>query len=128
MTIVHNRTSCVLTKDTIMGKLIYGTHQRELEIEDRLLAHLKIVILTKLRRTECFAFSWENDASDGSGLGTIWLSPHIPLEFDFYGRRPPRINRAWLQALTSTAERGELHAVPEMEDSDPTANHAQTRF
>lgn len=111
-----------------MGKLLYGTTQREIEIEDRLLAHLKIVILTKLRRGECFAFSWENDSSEGSGRGTIWLSPHIQLEFEFYGGRQPRINRTWLQALTSTAERGELHIVPEIEESAVDPNHGQTRF
>lgn len=111
-----------------MGKLLYGTHQRELEIDDRLLAHLKIVILSKLRRAETFAFSWENEASEGSGRGTIWLSPHIPLEFEFYGGRRPVINRSWVQALTSTAERGELRAVPELEDTSPGGASNQARW
>lgn len=111
-----------------MGKLLYGSHQREIEIDDRLLAHLRIVILAKLRRSETFAFSWENDTSDGSGRGTIWLSPHIPLEFEFYGGRHPAINRAWIKDLTTTAERGELHAVPEPEDPTPANGSQQTRW
>jgi hypothetical protein len=71
---------------------------------------------------------FESEQQADSGRGTIWISPHIPLEFDFHGGRPPRINRAWLQALTTTAERGELHSVPEVEDPEPHANPGQTRL
>ena len=111
-----------------MGKLLYGPQQRVLDIDDRLLAHLKIVILTKLRRGESFAFSWENEPAEGSGRGTIWLNPSIPVEFSFYGGRRPAINRTWLQALTGTVERGELHAVPEPEEAAPTAAPNQARW
>ena len=37
-----------------MGRLIYGTGDTDVEFEDRLLAHLKVVISTKLRRNEAF--------------------------------------------------------------------------
>lgn len=96
-----------------MGRLLYGPQQRDIEIDDRTLAHLKIVILSKLRRGESFAFSWENDAGHGSGRHTIWLNPTIPLEFQFLGNRQPSLNRAWLSALTTAVERGDLHLVPE---------------
>jgi hypothetical protein len=102
-----------------MGKLLYGPQQRELEVDDRALAHLKVVILTKLRRGESCAFSGENDSANGSGRGTIWLSPAIPIEFFFYGSRRPALNRLWIQMLNSTAERGELHLTPEPDDPNP---------
>ncbi|MGA1835653.1 ATP-dependent DNA ligase [Herbiconiux sp. 11R-BC] len=111
-----------------MGKLLYGPQQRALEIDDRLLAHLKIVILTKLRRGESFAFSWENEVAEGGGRGTIWLNPGIPIEFTFYGGRRPAINRAWLQALTATVERGELHAMPEIEETGSASPSNQARW
>jgi hypothetical protein len=111
-----------------MGKLLYGPQQRELEIDDRALAHLKVVILSKLRRGESFAFSWENVAADGSGRGTIWLAPSIPLEFFFYGSRRPVLNRGWIQLLTSTAERGELHLTPEPDDPNPDSQNAHYRW
>jgi len=101
-----------------MGKLIYGTN-RTIEIDDRALAHLKVVMLTKLRRGESFAFSWDNDVEAGSGRGTIWISPGVPLEFAFFGNRRPALNRAWLFALTTTVERGDLILVAEPDEEAP---------
>lgn len=101
-----------------MGKLIYGAN-RIIEIDDRALAHLKVVILTKLRRGESFAFSWDNDVDAGSGRGTIWISPGVPLEFTFFGNRRPALNRGWIYALTTTVERGDLSLVPEPPDDAP---------
>lgn len=95
-----------------MGTFYYGS-RGELDIEDRLLSHLKIVMLSKLRRQESFAFTWSLDVNHGSGRGTVWISPGIELEFRFSGNRPPAINRAWIQELTHTAERGELTIIPE---------------
>lgn len=109
-----------------MGKFIYGPQQRSLEIDDRALAHLKIVVLSKLRRQECFAFSWDNTPAEGAGRGTIWLAPGIPLEFHFYGNRAPLLNRAWIQQLTATAERGELRLVPEPENPGAAAADGAT--
>ena len=34
-----------------MGKLIYNSSTREIEIDDRTLAHLRVAILNKLRRS-----------------------------------------------------------------------------
>lgn len=99
-----------------MGKLLYGPQQRALEIDDRDLAHLKIVMLSKLRRGETFAFSWENPIAAGSGRGTLWMSPSIPLEFTFFGNRRPILNRAWIQQMAAAAERGDLQMLPEPED------------
>ena len=42
-----------------MGKLIYNSSTREIEIDDRTLAHLRVAILNKLRRSESFAMTWD---------------------------------------------------------------------
>lgn len=85
-----------------MGKLIYENQVR-VEFEDRVLAHLQTVITAKLRRGESFTMMWRDDASVGDGRTIIWLHPHCSLVYKFYGSRVPALNRAWLEALTHTA-------------------------
>ncbi|MGG7463599.1 MULTISPECIES: hypothetical protein [unclassified Plantibacter] len=96
-----------------MGYLVYGAGA-EYEIEDRALAHLKVVIGSKLRRQEGFFMSWVNEPDQGSGRVSIWLSPSIPLQFRFFGSRAPELNRAWLEVLADTSHtpRG-LQLIPE---------------
>ena len=97
-----------------MGYLIYGPTGTKVNIDDRALAHLKVVILTKLRRGEGFAFSWEKGTADGSGRDTMWLHPSVGLEFQFEGGRPASLNKAWLEELMSSANSGGgLHILPE---------------
>jgi len=79
-----------------MGKLHYAG--RTVTIDDRVLAHLQIVIVNHLRKGESFTMSWLNALSKGDGRGAFWLSPSIPLEFEFSGSRNPEISRAWLDA------------------------------
>lgn len=99
-----------------MGYLMYGRPAEEIEIDDRTLAHLKMVILAKLRRSETFAFSFEYDVSQGSGRSTIWMHPSIPLQFNFVGSRQPAINRAWLEALVAASNSVDgLRILPEPE-------------
>jgi hypothetical protein len=96
-----------------VGQLIYNTATRT-EIDDRALAHLQIVMINKLRRRECFAFSWKRPASEGDGRMTAWIAPEIPLLFTFSGSRPPAINMAWVEALMTTANTSAgLHLVRE---------------
>lgn len=84
-----------------MGHLIHaGT--TEYGIEDRMLAHVKVAVSTKLRRHECFLLSWEIDPHHGSGRVSLWLSPAVPLEFKFSGSWVPELNRVWLEALVDT--------------------------
>lgn len=85
-----------------MGTLTYDVDHK-LDIDDRTLAHLQIVIGTKLRRGESFNFTWIKDPSVGSGRTTIWLDPSISLTYDFLGSRPPVINRAWTEVLMHAA-------------------------
>jgi hypothetical protein len=90
-------------------------------IDDRVLAHLQVVIWAKLRRGESFAFSWSESVSEGSGRKSIWISSNISLAFEYFGSRTPVLNPAWIQALAKSANStGGLHVVPEP-PAPPTA-------
>jgi len=101
-----------------MGKLIYGASVREILFEDRTLAHLKVAIVNKLRRSESFTLSWDHGLENGSGRSTIWLHESIPLQFVFEGNRRPKLNRTWIEHLMMTANSiGGLQVVPEPPDT-----------
>lgn len=72
-----------------MGKLTYDSHLT-VEFDDRLLAHLQVVIGMKLRRGESFYFSWRDDPKAGDGRSTIWIQDSVPLYYrSTVGNRPP---------------------------------------
>ncbi len=97
-----------------MGKLYYGDDDLGIDMEDRLLAHVKMAIIAKLRRDEKFTFSWQHGVEGGGGRSTIWVHPSIPLRFKFDGSRQPVLNRAWVEALLLSANStGGLQLVPE---------------
>ncbi|RKT35770.1 hypothetical protein DEU34_0273 [Microbacterium sp. AG1240] len=99
-----------------MGYFIYDSSTKT-EIDDRLLAHLQLVIGAKLRRSEYFFFTWKEDASVGAGRTTVWIHSGAGLRFKFHGSRQPAINHAWLKALTLTANSSAgLYAVREPAD------------
>jgi hypothetical protein len=107
-----------------MGTLTYDVVSK-VDFEDRALAHLQIVIASKLRRGESFNFSWTRDSADGSGRTTIWMHPAIPLVYDYLGSRTPAINREWLNALMETANTpGGLRLVPEPAEAVPAGGTA----
>ncbi|MCU1404655.1 MAG: ATP-dependent ligase, partial [Glaciihabitans sp.] len=56
-----------------MGKLIYGHSDVVIDLDDRHLAHLQVVIGAKLRRSESFFFTWKKDAVGDGQRGSIWL-------------------------------------------------------
>jgi hypothetical protein len=97
----------------LLGRFTYDS-TIVVDFDDRLLAHLQLVIGAKLRRHESFQFSWVNDPADGSGRASVWLSPSLPLGFKYQGVRMPDINVAWVEALMATANSaGGLRIVPE---------------
>jgi hypothetical protein len=105
-----------------MGKLLYGTPPTELEVEDRALAHLQVVVVNKFRRGECFAFSLPSSPADGTGRQTLWLHPTIPVQFSFYGSRMPAMNRTWIEQLMNEANSGRgLTLTPEPQQMTTTA-------
>ena len=96
-----------------MGKLTYDSSLTA-DFDDRLLAHIQVVVGAKLRRGECFYFTWRDDPQGGDGRSTIWLHPSIPLVYKYFGGRHPSLNRDWVEALMITANSsGGLHVVPE---------------
>lgn len=95
---------------TTVGKLHYGGHQRTFDIDDRLLSHLRIVFMNKLRRAEPFMFHH----TDTAGTTSLWIHPAVSLVFHFYGGRPAEVNRAWVEELMHEANSsGGLKAGPE---------------
>lgn len=102
-----------------MGKFIYGTPSIAVDFDDRVLAHLKVVILAKIRRGESLLFSWEYTAAAGSGRSSVWINPSIPLQFNFAGGREPRLNRAWVEEMVRLSNTpGGLRVVPEPADTE----------
>jgi len=96
-----------------MGKLTYENAVK-VDFEDRTLAHLQIVITSKLRHGEPFHFTWKDDSSISNGRTSVWVHPQSNLVFRFYGSRHPRINPAWVNALAMAANsQGGLYLVPE---------------
>lgn len=96
-----------------MGKFIYDSTIK-VDFEDRTLAHLQLVIGSKLRRGEPFHFTWRDDPSIGDGRTTVWIHPQCTLVYKYYGSRKPRLNMAWVDALSYTANSpAGLHIVPE---------------
>jgi hypothetical protein len=98
-----------------MGQLIYGSTPTVVEIDDRALAHIRVVVIAKLRRAEGFVFSW-TDEHKGGGENTVWIHPAMSLQFKFSGSREPIMNRQWLEDLMTSANSGAgLKLVPERE-------------
>ena len=83
--------------------MFYGGPETAIEIEDRALAHLKIVIATKLRRGESFTVSWTHPEHQPGGRSTIWLHPSIPLRFVFDDPEQPELSRQWIEELANSA-------------------------
>lgn len=85
-----------------MGSMTYDG--LTVEIDDRALVHLQIVIINKLRRGEAFLFSWKDAPEVGDGRSAVWLHPSIPLHFKFSGSRVPSVNEDWLAELSASAD------------------------
>ncbi len=97
-----------------MGTIYYGDAATPIHIEDRALAHVKVVIATKLRRNESFTLSWRHPEGEPTGRSTIWLHPSIPLRFVFDDPEPAELNRAWIEQLAQSATTsGGIALVPE---------------
>jgi hypothetical protein len=87
-----------------MGSITYdGT---VVEFDDRLLAHLQIVIVQKFRAGDRFLMSWLDPLSEGDGRSALWLTPDFPMHFKFLGSRVPQIDREWLDRLMVAASSG----------------------
>lgn len=84
-----------------MGTLKYdGT---TVDFEDRVLAHLEMVIVQKLRRQESFLMSWREPEALGDGRTGVWIHDAAMLTFHFSTNDNPGIDREWLQTLMDSA-------------------------
>lgn len=96
-----------------MGTLTYDS-KLTATFDDRVLAHLQVVIWAKVRRGENFSFTWTDPGRNGYGRTSIWISPSISLSFQYFGSKLPMINTQWVQALTKSANSANgLQLVPE---------------
>lgn len=81
-----------------MGTLHYdGT---AFEFNDRVLAHLQIVVNMKLRRRETFFLSWKARVGSGGGRHAIWVDNGIPIHFEYSGGRLPIIDKGWVDRIS----------------------------
>jgi hypothetical protein len=105
-----------------MGRFVYDRMATSVDLDDRTLAHLRIVVMNRLRRSEAFMFQVE--MGDGSGRRSFWMHPGVPLQFYFFSGRLPRINRAWIeQLMVAASSPNGLTIVPEPEE-EPLARDA----
>ncbi|WP_024356611.1 hypothetical protein [Leucobacter chironomi] len=92
-----------------MGHLNYGNGAR-FTFDDRLLTHLRTVILAKLNLQESLVFTWSDDQQQHS----IWLHPSVPVHFEFDERSTDELNPAWIEQLLAFANsQGGLRLVEE---------------
>jgi hypothetical protein len=101
-----------------VGTIYYGGSATPVHIDDRALAHLKVVVATKLRRGESFTLSWQHPEDEQRGRSTIWLHPSIPLRFVFDDPEAPELSREWLEDLAHSANSsGGITLITEHVDS-----------
>ncbi len=86
-----------------MAKLFYGTTPEPITVDDRMLAHVKVVVATKLRRGESFTLSWTHGPDEPVGRSTIWLQPAIPLRFVFESEQPESLDQNLLKRMANDA-------------------------
>jgi hypothetical protein len=82
-----------------MGHLHYGSPPASFELDDRLLSHVELVVIAKLRRNENFALTIDEEDAVRS---TIWISSSVTLRFE-RGTDAQEINREWLDQLIDSA-------------------------
>ncbi|MBA8815228.1 hypothetical protein FHX48_000280 [Microbacterium halimionae] len=110
-----------------MGSLYYGSTEAPIHFPDRLLAHLKVVAATKLRRGESFTLSWRHSDSSPGGRSTLWIQPSIPLRFVFEGAEAEKLSSAFLQELAVSANSsGGLSVSLEQVIPEPPEDRAST--
>ncbi len=85
-----------------MGALTYDGQATK--FDDRVLAHLQIVMVQRLRQNRSFLMSWANALEVGDGRTSIWVHAGSNIRFTFDGSRPPAIDEHWLEVLSHSAD------------------------
>ena len=92
-----------------MGRFVYD-RDAAVEMDDRTLAHLQVVMINKLRRQESFALTLRDDQRTLS----VWVCPQTAVQFVYSGNRWPALNREWIEELAVAANSvGGLRLLPE---------------
>ena len=86
-----------------MAHLYYGADARPAEIPDHVLAHVKVVAATKLRRGESFMLTWRHGGEEAEGRTSLWMQPSIPLRFVFDSPEPETLDAEYLRKLANEA-------------------------
>lgn len=86
-----------------MGTLYYGASRTPIRIDDRLLAHLKLVATSKLRRNEPFLISWHEPNGQGGGRSSVWMHPSCDLHYRFDGGKPAEIDQELIESMSIAA-------------------------
>ena len=89
-----------------MGYLHIGQNGFAAQIDDRSLAHLKVVMLSELRDGHSLSFTLAHTRDEGSGRDTFWINQSTDLRFQFHGNRSPQLNRAWLNEMAKATRAG----------------------
>lgn len=108
-----------------MGRFLCGPHV-DVEFDDRVLAHLQVVLGAKLRRGESMLFSWRDSVDAGDGRTSMWIHPFADIAFKYYRHRRPTISHEWIDQLMLEANKpGALQLVeePRTDDSTPLGHH-----
>lgn len=108
-----------------MGTLFYA--DQAITMDDRTLAHLKVAVVTKLRRGESFTLSWEHGEGEPEGRTTLWMHESIPLRFSFDQRQSPVLHREWIETILRSANTtGGIHLTAEDVQTGPVVGTGDT--
>lgn len=100
-----------------MGAIVYDAARR-IQLDDRTLAHVRSVVITKLRRQESFTLSCRQASGESGAQISLWIHPAIPLQFEFEESDAHELNRAWLNSLiVSSNTSGDLRIEDEPVDA-----------
>lgn len=96
-----------------MGQLLYG-NGLPIEVDDRALAHLEIVIESKLRAHEEFFFSWDDGRGISRHHSRIWMESSVSLDYYYTQQTGTQINPDWIDDLAHSVDnRRGLHYLAE---------------
>ena len=85
-----------------VGRLTYNNDAKSsYDIPDELLLPLRIVVATKLRRSESFMLSVGLEGT--GGYRSLWIAPSVPLVIQVYAARVDKIDREVLDKMLDDA-------------------------
>jgi hypothetical protein len=74
-----------------------------LRVHDSVLTHLEYVVVQQFRRGQAFLLSWMDGDGDDVVERSLWLSPTVPVGFEFDSAETVPLELAWVTALASAA-------------------------